>query len=81
MVHLPALLSLGYGESRSKARSGIAKGSVYVNGVCLGVGECDMPRADLANAVVRWGKRPTLTVGADARSFRRERSTPASLMP
>jgi tyrosyl-tRNA synthetase len=55
-VHLPALLaeSLGIG-STSEARRLIAQGGVRVNGEV--VSEVDVPRADLAGALVQAGKR------------------------
>jgi tyrosyl-tRNA synthetase len=55
-VHLPALLaeSLGIG-STSEARRLIAQGGVRVNGEV--VSEVDLPRADLAGALVQAGKR------------------------
>ena len=55
-VHLPALLaeSLGIG-STSEARRLIAQGAVRVNGEV--VSEVDVPRADLAGALVQAGKR------------------------
>jgi tyrosyl-tRNA synthetase len=55
-IHLPALLAeaLGIG-STSEARRLIAQGGVRVNGEV--VSEVDMPRADLAGALVQAGKR------------------------
>jgi tyrosyl-tRNA synthetase len=55
-VHLPALLaeSLGIG-STSEARRLISQGGVRVNGEV--VSEVDLPRADLAGALVQAGKR------------------------
>jgi tyrosyl-tRNA synthetase len=55
-VHLPALLaeSLGIG-STSEVRRLIAQGGVRVNGKV--VSEVDLPRADLAGALVQAGKR------------------------
>ncbi len=55
-VHLPALLaeSLGIG-STSEARRLIAQGAVRVNGEV--VSAVDVPRADLAGALVQAGKR------------------------
>ena len=54
-VHLPALLAAAFGLSTSDARRMIGQGGVKVNGVA--VSELDLPRADLAGALVQAGKR------------------------
>jgi tyrosyl-tRNA synthetase len=54
-VHLPALLANAFGISTSEARRLIAQGAVRVNGAAIT--ELDVPRADLAGAVVQAGKR------------------------
>jgi tyrosyl-tRNA synthetase len=54
-VHLPALLASAFGLSTSDARRLIAQGGVKLDGVSLA--ELDVPRAELAGAVVQVGKR------------------------
>jgi tyrosyl-tRNA synthetase len=54
-LHLPALLAAAFGLSTSEARRMIGQGAVKVNGVA--VSELDLPRADLAGALVQAGKR------------------------
>jgi len=54
-VHLPALLAGVFGFSTSDARRLIGQGGVKVNGAT--VSELDVPRAELAGALVQAGKR------------------------
>jgi tyrosyl-tRNA synthetase len=54
-VHLPALLASVFGLSTSDARRLIAQGGVKVNDAP--VGTLDVPRAELAGALVQAGKR------------------------
>ena len=54
-LHLPALLASVFGFSTSEARRMIGQGGVKVNGVV--VTGLDLPRADLAGALVQAGKR------------------------
>ncbi len=54
-VHLPALLAGVFGFSTSDARRLIGQGGVKVNGAA--VSELDVPRAELAGALVQAGKR------------------------
>jgi tyrosyl-tRNA synthetase len=54
-VHLPALLSSAFGISTSEARRLIAQGGVRLNGDVLS--ELDVPRSNLAGALVQAGKR------------------------
>jgi tyrosyl-tRNA synthetase len=54
-VHLPALLASAFGLTTSDARRLIGQGAVRVNGEP--VGELDVPRATLENALVQAGKR------------------------
>jgi tyrosyl-tRNA synthetase len=54
-VHLPALLAGVFGFSTSDARRLIGQGGVKVNGTA--VSELDVPRAELAGALVQAGKR------------------------
>jgi tyrosyl-tRNA synthetase len=54
-VHLPALLADAFGMSTSEARRLIAQGGVKLDGDA--VSELDMPREQLAGAVLQAGKR------------------------
>jgi tyrosyl-tRNA synthetase len=54
-LHLPALLAGAFGLSTSAARRLIGQGRVKLNG--NPVSELDLPRADLAGALVQAGKR------------------------
>jgi tyrosyl-tRNA synthetase len=54
-VHLPALLASAFGLTTSEARRLIGQGAVRVDGEP--VGELDVPRATLENALVQAGKR------------------------
>jgi tyrosyl-tRNA synthetase len=55
-VHLPALLADGFGiDSRAEARRLIQQGAVKLNGEP--VTDVDLPRADLAGALLQVGKR------------------------
>jgi tyrosyl-tRNA synthetase len=54
-VHLPALLASAFGVTTSEARRLIGQGAVRVNGEP--VGDLDVPRATLENALVQAGKR------------------------
>jgi tyrosyl-tRNA synthetase len=54
-VHLPALLASAFGLSTSDARRLIAQGGVKLDGAS--VSDLDVPRAQLAGAVVQAGKR------------------------
>ena len=54
-VHLPALLADAFGLSTSDARRLIAQGGVRLDGRV--VSELDLPRSDLAGAVLQAGKR------------------------
>jgi tyrosyl-tRNA synthetase len=54
-VHLPALLAAAFGLSTSDARRLIAQGGVRLDG--KSVSELDLPRSDLAGAVLQAGKR------------------------
>jgi tyrosyl-tRNA synthetase len=54
-LHLPALLAAAFGLSTSEARRMIGQGGVKVNGAA--VSELDLPRVDLAGALVQAGKR------------------------
>ncbi len=54
-VHLPALLAAAFGMSTSEARRLLAQGGVRMGG--SPVSALDVPRADLAGAVLQAGKR------------------------
>jgi tyrosyl-tRNA synthetase len=54
-VHLPALLAEAFGFSTSEARRLIGQGGVKVDGDA--VSELDLPRAQLAGAILQAGKR------------------------
>jgi tyrosyl-tRNA synthetase len=54
-VHLPALLAVAFGLSTSDARRMISQGGVKVNDTPVGV--LDMPRGELAGALLQAGKR------------------------
>ena len=54
-IHLPALLAAAFGLSTSDARRMIGQGGVKVNGAA--VTALDVPRAELAGALVQAGKR------------------------
>ena len=54
-LHLPALLAAAFGLSTSEARRMIGQGGVKLNGTV--VSELDLPRAELAGALVQAGKR------------------------
>lgn len=54
-IHLPALLAAAFGLSTSEARRMISQGGVKVNGAAAT--SLDIPRADLAGALVQAGKR------------------------
>jgi tyrosyl-tRNA synthetase len=54
-IHLPALLADAFGLSTSEARRLIAQGAVKLDGDA--VSELDLPRAQLAGAVLQAGKR------------------------
>ena len=54
-VHLPALLAEAFGLSTSEARRLIAQGGVKVDGDA--VSDLDLPRAQLAGAILQAGKR------------------------
>ena len=54
-LHLPVLLASTFGLSTSEARRMIGQGGVRLNGEV--VSELDVPRADLAGALVQAGKR------------------------
>jgi tyrosyl-tRNA synthetase len=54
-IHLPALLASAFGLTTSEARRLIGQGAVRVDGEP--VGELDVPRATLENALVQAGKR------------------------
>jgi tyrosyl-tRNA synthetase len=54
-VHLPGLLADAFGLSTSDARRLIAQGAVKVDGAAIG--ELDVPRATLENALLQAGRR------------------------
>src|SRR5205085_11025071 len=54
-VHLPALLADAFGVSTSEARRLIGQGGVKLDGAA--VGELDVPREQLAGAILQAGKR------------------------
>ena len=54
-IHLPALLAAAFGLSTSEARRLIGQGGVKLDGSVTS--ELDIPRADLAGALVQAGKR------------------------
>jgi tyrosyl-tRNA synthetase len=56
-VHLPALLELAFGVSRSEARRSLAQGGVKVDGKTIGDGSLDLPAADVDGKVLQLGKR------------------------
>ena len=56
-VHLPALLSDGFGLSRSEARRLLEQGGVKLDGEPLGAGELDVPASRLDGRVLQVGKR------------------------
>lgn len=55
-VSIPHLIALATDLSPSEARTALSRGNVYVNGVCLGVGEDVMSRVELCGARVRVGR-------------------------
>jgi tyrosyl-tRNA synthetase len=57
VVHLPALLSDGFGLSRSEARRLLAQGGVKLDGEPLGPGDLDLEPGRLDGAVLQVGKR------------------------
>jgi tyrosyl-tRNA synthetase len=61
-VHLPALIRELFGLSTSDARRLIAQGGVKVNGAPTG--DLDLPRAELAGALIQVGKRQFARLGA-----------------
>ena len=61
-VHLPALIRELFGLSTSEARRLIAQGGVKVNGAPTG--DLDLPRAELAGALIQVGKRQFVRLGA-----------------
>ena len=61
-VHLPALIRELFGLSTSEARRLIAQGGVKVNGAPTG--DLDLPRAELAGALIQVGKRQFARLGA-----------------
>jgi tyrosyl-tRNA synthetase len=56
-VHLPALLSDGFGLSRSEARRLLEQGGVKLDGEALGAHELDLPADRLDGRVLQVGKR------------------------
>ncbi len=62
-VHLPALLAGAFGLSTSEVRRMIAQGAVKLNGE--GVSELDVPRAQVAGALVQAGKRRFVRFAVD----------------
>ncbi len=61
-VHLPALLASIFGLTTSEARRMIAQGGVRVDDAPIGT--LDMPRAELAGALLQAGKRRFARLGA-----------------
>ena len=61
-VHLPALLAGAFGLSTSEARRLIAQGAVRVGNDV--VHELDLPRVELAGAVLQAGKRRFVRLSA-----------------
>ncbi|HEY7619982.1 MAG TPA: tyrosine--tRNA ligase [Solirubrobacteraceae bacterium] len=56
-VHLPALISDGFGMSRSEARRTLAQGGVRLDGEPLAADDLDLPPERLDGAVLQVGKR------------------------
>ena len=63
-IHLPALLAAAFGLSTSEARRMIGQGGVKLNGAV--VSELDLPRGDVAGALVQAGKRRFVRYAAAA---------------
>jgi len=63
-LHLPALLASAFGLSTSEARRMIGQGAVKLNGSV--VSGLDVPRGELAGALVQAGKRRFVRYAADA---------------
>jgi tyrosyl-tRNA synthetase len=63
-VHLPALLAAAFGLSTSEARRMIGQGGVKLDGTV--VTELDLPRAQVAGALVQAGKRRFARTAASA---------------
>jgi len=63
-IHLPALLAAAFGLSTSEARRMIGQGGVKLNGDV--VTELDLPREDVAGALVQAGKRRFVRATSDA---------------
>jgi len=63
-IHLPALLATAFGLSTSEARRMIGQGGVRLNGDV--VTELDLPREDVAGALVQAGKRRFVRTTPDA---------------
>jgi tyrosyl-tRNA synthetase len=63
-IHLPGLLAGAFGLSTSEARRMISQGGVKVDGNV--VTELDLPRGDVAGALVQAGKRRFVRFAADA---------------
>ena len=61
-MHLPALIRELFGLSTSDARRLIAQGGVKVNGAPTG--DLDLPRAELAGALIQVWKRQFARLGA-----------------
>jgi tyrosyl-tRNA synthetase len=62
-LHLPALLASAFGLSTSEARRMIGQGGVKLNGAP--VSELDVPRTELAGALVQAGKRRFVRYAGD----------------
>jgi len=63
-IHLPALLAVAFGLSTSEGRRMIGQGGVKLNGDV--VTELDLPRDDVAGALVQAGKRRFVRATSDA---------------
>ncbi|MDP8944061.1 MAG: tyrosine--tRNA ligase [Actinomycetota bacterium] len=67
-VHLPALIGVAFGISRSEARRLLVQGGVRLDGTPLAGDELELPAARLDGAVLQLGKRRFRRFRADGRA-------------